>query len=178
MAAGLHRNHQLADIQWAAARGVPLPHPPGERGVPAHSEPQKKPRGAGGSQGARVTSPDARDPEEAPGHDLGVPGTQLPALGAAAAMAKPSPGTDTLHNVPASWQGLPCPKQLKDTSRGHIRHPRSAGTRHRAGFGCCGVPGAQSPRKTGFSPGRDGFISASGARSWSSTCPSLMMWRT
>uniref|UniRef100_A0A8B9TCW2 Crystallin beta-gamma domain containing 2 n=1 Tax=Anas platyrhynchos TaxID=8839 RepID=A0A8B9TCW2_ANAPL len=41
------------------------------------------------------------------------------------------------------------------------------------GFGCCGDPGAQNPNKIGFSPGRDGFISASGARSWSSTCPSL-----
>ncbi|XP_067167625.1 beta/gamma crystallin domain-containing protein 2 isoform X2 [Apteryx mantelli] len=28
VAAGLHRNHQLADVQRAPARGLPLPHPP------------------------------------------------------------------------------------------------------------------------------------------------------
>lgn len=107
MAAGLHRNHQLADIQRAAARGVPLPHPPGERGVTAPREPQKQPRGAGGSQGARVTSPDARGLDEAVGRDLGVP------LGASPSLA---PGSLPWERPPP-WRNPPRGQTPCTTSR-------------------------------------------------------------
>lgn len=149
MAAGLHRNHQLADVQWAAARGVPLPHPPGERPGSPKSSPggqaaRKELESPALTQGARMRQWDVT---------LGSPSVPArpwhpaPCPGSGRRRGETLPGDKRLAQHPGVVAGVAVPKKAARAKPGPHPSPQHRGDMAQSGFWVLWGPRCAEPKQ-------------------------------